>query len=165
MSLGGVAKAFRFWMLIIAGFSLFSVTVVSPKYALNVEMKRRIARIEAEMESLLEKEKRIEIEEEALREDPFYAEVLARKELHLAKPGELQIDVPEYSPDSGKVPAPGRSSFEFYMTFLGKHRLLQYFLMACSFGMIMAAILLFGETPHKQNAGRKPSLSALKKAY
>ena len=164
MSRGG--RELRFWGLVLAGFSFFLVAVVSPKYALNLGLKRRIARVEAEIDALQEEERRIEIEKKALREDPFYTESLARRELRLAKPGEEAIRVERSRSLPGKSGSPRQPSFEFYILVLARHRILQYFLMACAFGMAMAAILLFGEAPPKRNdSAAESTLSALKKVY
>ncbi len=138
-------KVLRFWILVFAGFALFAIAAVSPKYAENLKLQRAVARSEKEIEMLREEFVRLEAVEEALKNDPFFTELMARRELRMAKPGEEEVPVKNRL--RKKPPAsspPNETSFEFYMMFLARHRTLQYFLMAVAFSMICAALLLFG---------------------
>jgi len=138
-------NALRFWMLTFAGFAIFALTTVSPKYAENRKMERAIARSEKKIEMLREEFRRLEALEEALKNDPFFAEVMARRELRMAKSGEEEIRIKRpLTKKPSPNPPPNESSFEFYMMFLARHRSLHYFLMAAAFAMICAALLLFG---------------------
>jgi len=150
-------KALRFWMLIFAGFALFALAAVSPKYAENVKLQRAIARSEKEIEALQKEFKRLEAIEEALKKDPFYTELMARRELRMAKPGEEEIAVRRREKNRITEGLPEETTFQFYMMFLARHRGLQHFLMAVAFAMICAGLLLFGESEKPPRPQKGPA--------
>ena len=139
-------RAFWFWVVLLAGFALFALVAVSPKYAQNARLRHEEQALEVDIKRLKVEIVRLRKIEAAILEDPFYNEVIARKELRLARHGEKAIRVAPYRKSPPAKAQARESTFEFYLLELARHRGIQYFLMAVAFMMIASALVVFGES-------------------
>lgn len=73
------------------------------------ERKGTQARLESEIACLREENQRLYQEARRLREDPAYAEAVARRQLGFVRPGETVIRLKGQKPEPAKRPAPSRS--------------------------------------------------------
>jgi len=94
------SASINFWALILLGFIFISLFLFPPLMKERLKAEREVAKLALEVEALKGKRTRLKEEERALRGDPFYNEVLARRELRMLKHGERAVPVerpPTYS--------------------------------------------------------------------
>lgn len=94
------STSINFWALILLGFTFISLFLFPPLTRERLKTEREVAKLTLEVEALKGKRTRLKEEDWALRRDPFYNEVLARRELRMLKPGERVVSVerpPTYS--------------------------------------------------------------------
>ena len=65
-----------------------------------IELRSDRSRLEAEISSLKTENRRLYEEARRLREDPAYAEAVARRELGFVRPGETKIKISNRQPPS-----------------------------------------------------------------
>ena len=78
----------RYVLLGVAGLGVYHV-LTGPSGALNLlRLKREKARMEADLDSLTERKRELQVEKARLERDSAYIERVARKELGMARPDE-----------------------------------------------------------------------------
>ena len=82
------AATFFFWLLALAGVILAFTVATLPALARNRALDEQVLKLEQENSRLREELNHLTLEEQALKDDGFYNEALARRELGLVKPGE-----------------------------------------------------------------------------
>jgi len=85
---------FLFWLLALAGVVLAFTVATLPALARNRALDREVQKLEQENSRLREQLNHLTLEEQALKDDRFYNEALARRELGLVKPGERAVWTP-----------------------------------------------------------------------
>jgi cell division protein FtsB len=79
---------FFFWLLALAGVVLAFTIATLPALARNRSLDREVEKLEQENSRLREQLNHLSLEEQALKNDRFYNEALARRDLGLVRPGE-----------------------------------------------------------------------------
>lgn len=77
-----------FWVMALAGVALAFTVATLPALARNRALDEQVQKLEQENTQLREQLNHLTLEEQALKDDRFYNEALARRELGLVKPGE-----------------------------------------------------------------------------
>ncbi|KPJ62144.1 MAG: hypothetical protein AMS15_04925 [Planctomycetes bacterium DG_23] len=94
----------NYWLLVFLGFTFISLFLFPPLTRRRLKVEQEVARLTQEVEALKAKRNLLTKEERALKSDPFYNEVLARRELRMLKPGERVVPVQRPRVYSGKNP-------------------------------------------------------------
>lgn len=85
--------------MVLYGIIIFQVLLIISLVRgiqLSLRARGRIEGLEKKKEELVQEEKRLKAQEEYVQ-SPYYLEKVAREELHLAKPGETVVIVPDVS--------------------------------------------------------------------
>jgi cell division protein FtsB len=77
-----------FWLMALAGVALAFTVATLPALARTRALDQQVQELEQENTQLREQLNHLTLEEQALKNDRFYNEALARRELGLVKPGE-----------------------------------------------------------------------------
>jgi cell division protein FtsB len=88
-----VVNGFFFWALTLSGMGLFFLVVVLPVVRQRETMEVMVEQMTARNVSLYDELDRLEKERAALLGDAFYVEKLARRELKMSRPGEMQVTI------------------------------------------------------------------------
>ena len=82
-----------FWTLAFVGLGLLFLVAALPIVHRRDDMEGRVQRMTEENQALRTQNDYLEKEQVALLKDPFYIEKIARRELNMRRPGEMQVHV------------------------------------------------------------------------
>ena len=103
------SSSLNFWALVLLGFIFISLFLFPPLTSRRLKAEREVAKLALAVEALKVKRTRLKEEEWALKRDPFYNEVQARRELRMLKPGERVVAVERSPVYSRKKAVPGEA--------------------------------------------------------
>ncbi len=87
--------------------------VLGPDAARHIDMERRCAAMQAEVQAIETAQRGLEAERDALRTDPAYTEQVIRAELGIVRPGEIPVPLPqEIGPPTPPAPPPLAAELE-----------------------------------------------------
>ena len=142
-------KAIFFWAFLLCGFAIFAVETCLPKYYQNKKRFEKIEMLKKTNGRLEERALNLQVEKKAILSDPFYNEVIARRELGMLKPGETEIQV-RLPAAAVTENAPAESdSPPLILRFLILNRRLQQFLLCFAYVLIVVAFLFFNEEEYE----------------
>ncbi len=97
-----------FWSMVLASFGLVFAVAVLPDCRRSVVMESKVVELRQANQTLAERVDSLETEREALNNDPFYIEKMARRMLGLRRPGESVVIgmAGDYAPQEAQRPAP-----------------------------------------------------------
>jgi len=150
----GIAKSRRaeslvFWFLVIVGLGQIFLVAYVPRARHNAMLADKAARLEAEVEDLRRRYKALHQQHEALKNDLFYVEAMARRELNLV--GAEEIELPRLAvpttdpPGPSTAPSPptqGISRFPELFAPLATDRLARGMVLATGLVLVAAAFMI-----------------------
>jgi len=80
-----------FWLLMLMGMSQIFAVAILPRIDANAQARQRFAVIDADNARIRQQLRQLRKTKDALSDDPFYIEFLARRELNLIRPGEQAL--------------------------------------------------------------------------
>ena len=97
-------------LLIAGGIAGFLLAIYGPALLRWAELNARQEQLQAEVAYLQRENTRLFQETQRLRNDPAYAEAIARKEYGFVRPGETVVKIQKSSGSSGQARPPASSS-------------------------------------------------------
>jgi cell division protein FtsB len=154
------AQNLFFWALTVAGLALLFLVTALPVLRQRRTMEVMVEQMTGRNVELYDRLDRLEKERLALLSDPFYVEKLARRDLRMCRPGEMQLSVTPAGYERHMQTAErhvtaaepvGLSRLYGALGALADDKLLRRMALVLGGATIVAGVLLFG-----RSAGSRP---------
>ena len=142
-----------FWTLVLPGLGLLFLVVALPVVRQRETMEVMVAQMTARNVALYDQFDRLQKERAALLSDAFYVEKLARRELKMSRPGEMQVTITPAGYEQHRVSARQHMTttlpvglWKLYgvLKALAEDNLLRQAALILGGSVVIAAVLLFG---------------------
>jgi len=138
-----------FWAFLLCGFAIFAVETCIPKYYQNNKRFEKIELLKKYNRMLEERAQNLAQEKRAILTDPFYNEVIARRELAMVKPGETEIRLRPAIAEAPSLPEVSPAPPGLTVRLLLLNRRLQQFLLCFAYVLIVVAFLFFNQEEYE----------------
>jgi len=144
------AESLVFWFLALLGLGQVFLVAYVPRARDNAVLTRKAACLEADVERLRAACENLEKRHDALKNDPFYVEALARSQLNLAGVSEIELPrvaIPAESvakrPSASTIPSqPGRTPLAQFLAPLADDALARGMALATGLMLVAAAFVI-----------------------